>query len=220
MPVNSRTLLGRLDSYDEGLKLNKFIWELQPDLARSVSLHYPMSIAKVVSLAETTELAVKASCRPNWILSTAGNQTKGPNQQNGGQGQWRGRGGLRGRFRGGSSVGSSGTSKGNAGGRKGRGWTLVILRTMILLLVIGVGCVAIWPVTVPKLEQRHMGVEMLSLPNVNSLNRGKKAQEVEVEAEVGLLDSGASTSYTTRPGMSIRWTMQVNCMSPSDMNLM
>ena len=35
------TLLGRLDSYDEGLMLNQFIWGLQPDLARSVSLHYP-----------------------------------------------------------------------------------------------------------------------------------------------------------------------------------
>ena len=28
------TLLGRLDSYDEGLMLNQFIWGLQPDLAR------------------------------------------------------------------------------------------------------------------------------------------------------------------------------------------
>ena len=92
------TLLGRLDSYDEGLMLNQFIWGLQPDLARSVSLHYPTSIAKAVSLAETTELAVKASRRPNWKLSTAGNQTKGPNQQNRGRGQWRGRGGSRGRI--------------------------------------------------------------------------------------------------------------------------
>ena len=32
-------------------------------LARSVSLHYPKSIAQAVSLAETTELAVKASRR-------------------------------------------------------------------------------------------------------------------------------------------------------------
>ena len=59
------TLLGRLDSYDEGLMLNQFIWGLQPDLARSVSLHYPTSIAKAVLLAETMELAVKASRRPN-----------------------------------------------------------------------------------------------------------------------------------------------------------
>ena len=64
---------------------------------------------------------MKASRRPNWKLSTAGNMPKGPNQQNRGRGQWRGRGGSWGGFRGGSSVGSSGSLKGNAGGRKGRG---------------------------------------------------------------------------------------------------
>ena len=115
------TLLGRLDSYDEGLMLNQFIWGLQPDLARSVSLHYPTSIAKAVSLAETTELAVKASRRPNWKSSTAGNPTKGPNTQNRGRGQWRGRGGSRGGFRGGSSMGSSGSTGSRSGGRRGRG---------------------------------------------------------------------------------------------------
>ena len=31
------TLLGRLDSYDENMMLNQFIWGLQPELARSVS---------------------------------------------------------------------------------------------------------------------------------------------------------------------------------------
>ena len=101
--------------------LNQFIWGLQPDLARFVSLHYPTSIAKAVSLAETMELAVKASHRPNWKGSMVGNQTKGPNQSNRGRGQWRGRGGLRGGYRGRSSVGSSGSSRGNAGGRRGRG---------------------------------------------------------------------------------------------------
>ena len=112
------TLLGRLDSYDEGLMLNQFIWGLQPDLARSVSLHYPNTIAKAVSLAETTELAVKASRRPGTKMSTGGNQAKGPNQQNRGQGQWRWRGGNRGGRRGGSSMGSA---RGNARGRGGRG---------------------------------------------------------------------------------------------------
>ena len=115
------TLLGRLDSYDEGLMLNQFIWGLQPDLARSVSLHYPTSIAKAVSLAETTELAVKASRRPNWKSSTAGNQAKGPSQPNRGRGQWRGRGGSRGGFRGGSSVGSAKSVRGRSGGSRGRG---------------------------------------------------------------------------------------------------
>ena len=38
-------LLGRLESYDEGMLLNQFVWGLQPELARSVSLHYPKSIA-------------------------------------------------------------------------------------------------------------------------------------------------------------------------------
>ena len=115
------TLLGRLESYDEGLMLNQFVWGLQPDLARSVSLHYPNSISKAVSLAETTELAVKASRRPSWNRSTTGSQAKGPNQSNRGQGRWKNRGGNRGAgggYRGGSSVGSA---RGNTRGRGGRG---------------------------------------------------------------------------------------------------
>ena len=65
-------LLGRLDSYDEATLLNQFVWGLQPELARSVSLHYPKSIAQAVSLAETTELAVKASRRPAAKGQTSG----------------------------------------------------------------------------------------------------------------------------------------------------
>ena len=87
---------------------------------------------------------------------------------------------------------------------------------MILWLVIGVGCVAIWPMTVPKPEQRRREVAMQALPRKKFLNLGTKAQEVE--AEVGLFDSGASTFYIMRPGMSTRWTMQVNCTSSSDTN--
>ena len=60
---------------------------------------------------------------------------------------------------------------------------------------------AIWPVIVPKLEQRRRGVEMLSLPNVNSLSPGKKAQEVE--AEVGLFDSGASNVLYNEAGNAV-----------------
>ena len=116
------TLLGRLESYDEGLMLNQFVWGLQPDLARSVSLHYPNSIAKAVSLAETTELAVKASRRPGWNKSTTGNPAKGPNQSNRGQGRWGYRGGNRGAGRGGRRGGSSvGSARGNTRGRGGRG---------------------------------------------------------------------------------------------------
>ena len=82
------TLLDRLDSFDERLMLNQFIWGLQPELARSVSLHYPKSIAQAVSLAKTTELAVKASRRPGWKSSTTGGtQTKAQGQSNRGRGQ-------------------------------------------------------------------------------------------------------------------------------------
>ena len=74
-------LLGRLDSYDEAMLLNQFVWGLQLELARSVSLHYPKSIAQAVSLAETTELAVKASRRPAAKSQTSGrapmNQNRG-----------------------------------------------------------------------------------------------------------------------------------------------
>ena len=77
------TLLGRLDSYDEAMLLNQFIWGLQPELARSVSLHYPKSIAQAVSLAETIELVVKASRRP---MTKGSNLTKGQSNQNSGRG--------------------------------------------------------------------------------------------------------------------------------------
>ena len=83
------TLLGRLASYDETMLLNQFVWGLQPELARSVSLHYPKSIAQAVSLAEMTELAVKASRRPAGKGQQSG---RAPNTQNRGRGQWRGRG--------------------------------------------------------------------------------------------------------------------------------
>ena len=76
-------LLGRLDSYNEAMLLNQFVWGLQPELARSVSLHYPKSIAQAVSLVETTELAVKAS-RRRTVKGVS--QNKGPNQSNRGRG--------------------------------------------------------------------------------------------------------------------------------------
>ena len=116
------TLLGRLDSYDDGLMLNQFIWGLQPELARSVSLHYPKSIAQAILLAETTELAVKPSRRPGWKSSiTGGNQARAQGQSNRGRGQ----GGVRGR--GGNARGGRGNpwfpgrGRGrNTGGRMGQ----------------------------------------------------------------------------------------------------
>ena len=89
----------------------------------------------------------------------------------------------------------------------------------ILLHATGVGCVAIWPVTVlkPVLHSRRE-VEMLSLLKEDSLNPGRKAQK-DVE-EVGQFGLGASMSCMTRLGMSTQWTMQDNCTSPSDLNMM
>ena len=43
--------------------VNQFVWGFQSELARSVTLHYPESIAQAMSLAETTELVVKSSKR-------------------------------------------------------------------------------------------------------------------------------------------------------------
>ena len=91
--------------------------------------------------------------------------------------------------------------------------------TLTLLPVTGAGCVAIWPVTIPKPVIRSLReVAMLALPVENSLNPGKKAQKEEDVA--GQFDSEASTSYMTRLGMNSQWTMQVSCTSPSDSNLL
>ena len=85
------------------------------------------------------------------------------------------------------------------------GEVVVTLLVLIHWLAISVGCMAIWPVTVPKPEQCRREVVMLALPNINSLNLGKKAQEDEVE--VGLFDSRVLMSCTTRLGMNTQWTM-------------
>ena len=90
---------------------------------------------------------------------------------------------------------------------------------MIHLLVTGAGCVAIWPVTVPNpIMHSRREVALLALPKRDFLNPGIKAQEVQEEVERFV--SGASISYMMRPEMNTRWTMQVNCTSPSDMKPM
>ena len=76
------TLLDQLDSYDENMMLNWFIWGLQPELAQSISLLYPKNIAQSVSLAENTKLAVKPSRRPSGEVSTIGGSSRAPNQSN------------------------------------------------------------------------------------------------------------------------------------------
>ena len=112
------TLLGRLDSYDESMMLNQFIWGLQLEPARSVSLQYPKSIEHVVSLAETTELAVKASrCPAAKIGSNTGGQ-KGPTSTNRGRGFWRGGSGC-GRGQGGGRMGNPNGRGRKSGGRRG-----------------------------------------------------------------------------------------------------
>ena len=113
------TLLGRLDSYDESMLLNQFIWGLQPELACSISLQYPKSIAQVVSLAETMELVVKASRRPANKAGSSSNVRKGPNQSNRGRKFWRG-GTGRGRAQGGGrNMGNSGERGHGTGGQRG-----------------------------------------------------------------------------------------------------
>ena len=92
----------------------------------------------------------------------------------------------------------------------------VILRILIPWLATGAGSVDIWPVTVPKLEQRRREVAMLALPAEHSLNPGKKAQE-DV-AEVARCDLGALMCCMMRTGIPIPWMMQVNCTSPSNFN--
>ena len=74
------------------------------------------------------------------------------------------------------------------------------------------GCVAIWPVTVPSPRvQRHKEVAMLALPVEVHLNPCKKAQEAE-EEEVDRSDSVASVSCMTMRVINSLSTMQDNCM--------
>ena len=93
------------------------------------------------------------------------------------------------------------------------GPTVLGLSILTLLHATGVGCMAIWPVTVPSPRvRRHREAAVLALPVENSLNPGIKAHSVD-EAVDGKSGSVPSTSCTMRTGMSIPWTMQVSCTS-------
>ena len=151
------TLLGRLDSYDEAMLLNQFVWGLQPELARSVSLHYPKSIAQAVSLAETTELAVKASRRPA-VKGTS--QNKGPNQSNRGRGFWRG-GMGRGEVK---VVVDQGILVDGAEDQVEEEEENLDQPVLIHWRVIGAGCVAIWPATVPNPKASRWEAAQVALP--------------------------------------------------------
>ena len=84
--------------------------------------------------------------------------------------------------------------------------------TLIHWRVFAAGCVAIWPVTVPR-QHRHREVSMLGLPEEHFPDPGNQAQRIEEEV-VGSA-SGALMSYTMRTGRHTPWTMQVSCTSLS-----
>ena len=76
--------------------------------------------------------------------------------------------------------------------------------------VIDAGCVAIWPVTVPKMR-RHREVAFLALSAVNLLNPCKKAQEDEDE-EVAQYASVGSMWCMMKRETSILLMMLANSM--------
>ena len=77
--------------------------------------------------------------------------------------------------------------------------------------VIGVGCVAIWPATVPKPVASRREVAQTALPMEHSSNLGTKAHNV-VEEEVGKFGSLASMSCSTKRVILTLSTNQGNCM--------
>ena len=85
-----------------------------------------------------------------------------------------------------------------------------VLDRMIPSLVIAVGCVAIWPATVPRMHS-HREVALPALPVENLLNLCREAQEDEAE-EVDRSASVASASCTTTRVTNTPSTMQDSCM--------
>ena len=78
--------------------------------------------------------------------------------------------------------------------------------------VIVVGCVAIWPATIPKMR-RHREVAFLALSVGNLLNPAKKGQEIVDEVgKLGLVRWG---SYMMKRDMSIPSTTKVNYTYPT-----
>ena len=90
---------------------------------------------------------------------------------------------------------------------------------LILLLVTSAGCMAIAPVTIPKLvTHSHREVAMLALPEeATHSDPGRQAQREEEEEDVRC-NLGDSVSYMMRTGINIPWTMQVNCTSPLNLH--
>ena len=84
---------------------------------------------------------------------------------------------------------------------------------LIHWLVIGVGCVAIWPVTVPPPTASRWEVAQVALPVEHFPNQGKKAHR-EVVDVVGKSDSRASTPCMTMRVILTPLMMQGSCMCP------
>ena len=105
------TLLGRMTTQDEATWLNAYIWGLQPHLARAVALKYPTTIAQAAGHAEATELAIRASQRPNFGGNSGGTRlacaTSRGGSQTGAKKNFQGRGRMRAgsNQRGGRSMG-------------------------------------------------------------------------------------------------------------------
>ena len=94
-----------------------YMWGLQPHLARAIALKYPATIAQAAGHAEETELAIKASQRPNLggqgactatTYSGRGGSQAGPRTFVQGRGR-----NTAGNQRGGRGI----------GGRRGGGWS-------------------------------------------------------------------------------------------------
>ena len=82
------------------------------------------------------------------------------------------------------------------------------LDLMIHSLATAVGCVAIWPVTVPRTHS-HRGILVLFPLEADSLNPGNKAQEDAVEnAQSDLVES---MYCMMRTATSIQWMTLINC---------
>ena len=79
--------------------------------------------------------------------------------------------------------------------------------------VTGAGCVAIWPVTVPKPEASREEAAKIAPPKEHLSNPGKEAHKEE-EVEVARCDLGPSMCCMMRTGIHIPWMMQVSCTSP------
>ena len=86
----------------------------------------------------------------------------------------------------------------------------VALDRMIPWHVIAVGCVAIWPATIPKMCN-HREAALLALPGGNLLNPCNEAQKEE-DVEVDRSDSVASVSCMMTRVTNTPLMMQDSCM--------